>query len=97
MQWFENQDTEANSAYNQIRTLDDSNEYIFSREYDANISGNNPQPGFSFPLGAEGWGIFQYSILLRTYTPTKELYNIMIRKMTCVFRKNNISILLILI
>lgn len=73
---IENQDTEANSAYNQIRTLDDSNEYIFSREYDANISGNNPQPGFSFPLGAEGWGIFQYSILLRTYTPTKELYNI---------------------
>lgn len=55
---IENQDTEANSAYNQIRTLDDSNEYIFSREYDANISGNNPQPGFSFPLGAEGWGIF---------------------------------------
>ena len=25
---IENQDTEANSAYNQIRTLDDSNEYI---------------------------------------------------------------------
>ncbi|WP_262349733.1 RagB/SusD family nutrient uptake outer membrane protein [Parabacteroides johnsonii] len=32
--------------------------------------------GFCFPLGAEGWGVFQYSILLRTYTPTKELYNI---------------------
>ncbi len=65
--------TESESAYNVMRTSDNEDEYIYSVEYDASISGNYWQPAISYPNSATAWGIFKYSITNNAYKPMPEL------------------------
>ncbi len=65
--------TEAESAYNVMRTSDTETEYIYSIEYDASIDGNYWQPAISYPNSATAWGIFAYSITNNAYKPSPEL------------------------
>ncbi|MGL4328493.1 MAG: RagB/SusD family nutrient uptake outer membrane protein, partial [Tannerellaceae bacterium] len=68
--------TPETSAYNGIRTIDDSNEYIYSIEYDATIASAGWRPTYCFPNKAATWGIFKYSITCNAYRPVDEFLNI---------------------
>lgn len=63
------------SAYNVMRLSDNESEYIYSIEYDTNISTNSRQPGLSYPNSATAWGIFQTAITNNGYRPVTELLN----------------------
>lgn len=71
-----NGNTPETSAYNGIRTIDDSNEYIYSIEYDATIASAGWRPTYCFPNKAATWGIFKYSITCNAYRPVDEFLNI---------------------
>jgi len=70
-----NGETPETSAYNKIRTLDDSNEYIYSMEYDSEIADNSWRPTYSFPNAAAAWGILKYSITNNAFGATDVLLN----------------------
>ncbi|MDR1938603.1 MAG: RagB/SusD family nutrient uptake outer membrane protein [Tannerellaceae bacterium] len=67
--------TPEESTYNKIRTLDDSNEYIYSMEYVVGISDNGWRPTYSLPNTAAAWGIFKYAITSNVYAPTDVILN----------------------
>ncbi|HAC22737.1 MAG TPA: RagB/SusD family nutrient uptake outer membrane protein [Porphyromonadaceae bacterium] len=73
---IENGNTPETTAYNTIRTTDDSNEYIYSIEYDATIASAGWRPTYSFPNKAATWGVFKYSITCNAYRPVDEFLNI---------------------
>lgn len=66
---IQNGATEAQSAYNVIRTSDVQDEYMYQVEYDASITENYWQPALSYPNSATAWGIFKYSITNNAYKP----------------------------
>lgn len=70
---LQNGATPEESAYNKIRTLDDSNEYIYSYEYESGIADNGWRAVYSFPSTVAGLGIFKYAITALTYWPMPEL------------------------
>lgn len=67
--------TPEESAYNQIRTIDDSYEYIYSYEYEISISNNGYRPAYSFPSDLASLGIFKYSITNNVYRPLEQILN----------------------
>lgn len=67
--------TPEESAYNQIRTLDNSKEYIYSKEYQLGIAENGYRPAYAFPSNAASWGIFKYAITNNIYRPTSTIIN----------------------
>lgn len=72
---MQNGTTPETSAYNQIRTLDKSTEYIYSKEYAVGISENGYRPAYAFPSNAASWGIFKYAITNNIYRPTSAVLN----------------------
>ncbi|MCL6219426.1 RagB/SusD family nutrient uptake outer membrane protein [Zunongwangia pacifica] len=70
-----NEDLEANSAYNQLRAVDDLDEVIYSQEYDASISDGSWWPTYAFTSSATG--VFNtYSIFERVYGPINQFLNV---------------------
>lgn len=68
-------ETPETSAYNVIRTEDNSVEYIYTYESDPTIA-SNARPQWSMPNEAATWGIFRYSITNNAYRPIQEYLNI---------------------
>jgi hypothetical protein len=58
------------SAYNKIRTLDDTPEYIYSVEFNTTIKARDLAK-FSFPKIAEGWGVFKLTLFTNVFSPTE--------------------------
>lgn len=73
---LENGKTPETSAYNMIRTLDDSKEYIYSREYMVGIADNGWRPTYSLPYAMVALGIFKYGTTNNIYRPLNEILNI---------------------
>lgn len=71
-----NGNTPETSAYNMIRTLDDSNEYIYSREYQAGISDNGWRPVYCFPNNISSLSVLKYSNTNNIYRPIEALLNV---------------------
>lgn len=67
--------TPETSAYNMIRTLDDSNEYIYSKEYQAGISDNSWRPAYCFPNNISSLAIIKYSNTNNIYRPVAQILN----------------------
>ena len=65
--------TPEESAYNKIRTIDNSNEYIYSVEFVSGIS-STKRPQYSFYPSAS-WGIFKYSVINNAYRPGEIVIN----------------------
>jgi len=70
-----NTDLADNSAFNQLRSIDDLNEVIYCQEYDASISDGSWWPTYSFSSSATS--IFgTYSIFERVYGPIDRFLNV---------------------
>lgn len=65
--------TPEESAYNQIRTVDNSTEYIYSYEYNSDTFHNGARSNISLPSIAATWGIFKLSNTTNAYAPTEAL------------------------
>lgn len=65
--------TEAESAYNVLRTSDNENEYIYAIEFEAGITENGWLPAYSYPNRMAAEGLFTYSITTNAYRPVNEL------------------------
>lgn len=70
-----NIDEDQQSAYNIIRTTDQLNEFIYTKEYVSSIS-HSGWVQISFPVVAAGWGVFKYSLTNNASRPVKELLNV---------------------
>ncbi len=68
--------TPENSAYNQIRTVDNDPEYIYNMEYVVGIEANNGRVQTSMPNIASTWSVYKYSITNNAYRPVKEYMNV---------------------
>lgn len=78
-----NGDMDMHSAFNQLRTQDDIDEVIYSREYDATISPSNWFPTYAF--NGTATAVFStYSIFERVFGPTNQFLN--------VYEKNDLRI-----
>lgn len=70
-----NNDQGMNSAYNQLRAVDDLNEVIYCEEFDENISTSNWRPTYAFTSSATA--VFgTYSIFERVYGPIDRYLNV---------------------
>lgn len=70
-----NTDKADNSAYNQLRELDNNSEVIYSYEFDPSISPSNWLPTYAFSSSATA--VFdKYAIFERTHGPIKRYLNI---------------------
>lgn len=70
-----NTDMADNSAYNQLRELDNNSEVIYSYEFDPSISPSNWLPTYAFSSSATA--VFdKYAIFERTHGPIKRYLNI---------------------
>jgi hypothetical protein len=65
--------TPETSAYNVMRTSDNTKEYLYVYEYTAGISDASWLPIYCYPVEAQGWGIFKYSITNNAYQPLPHL------------------------
>ena len=70
-----NDDTDMNSAYNKLRTLDASPEYIYTYEFALGISDASWWPTYAFYTQAAGWGVFKYSIMENVYKVSDAVLN----------------------
>ncbi|MDR2466179.1 MAG: RagB/SusD family nutrient uptake outer membrane protein [Prevotellaceae bacterium] len=70
-----NDDRDMNSAYNKLRTLDASPEYIYTYEFALGISDASWWPTYAFYTQAAGWGVFQYAILENIYKVSDAVLN----------------------
>ncbi|MBN2639168.1 MAG: RagB/SusD family nutrient uptake outer membrane protein [Bacteroidales bacterium] len=64
------------SAYNMIRTQDNSAEYIYTYEFESSIATNNGRVQTSLPNVASTWGVLKYSITNNAYRPVKQYMNV---------------------
>jgi len=70
-----NKDEGMNSAYNQLRTVDDLDEMVYSQEFDASINDSGWRPTYAFTASATS--VFgTYSIFERVYGPIDRFLNI---------------------
>lgn len=70
-----NEDQSMNSAYNQLRAIDDLDEVIYCEEFDENVSTTGWRPSYAFSSSATA--VFgTYSILERVYGPTNLYLNV---------------------
>lgn len=65
--------TPQTSAYNVMRTTDNTKEYLYVYEYAAGIATAGWLPIYCYPVEAQGWGIFKYSITNNAYQPMPHL------------------------
>lgn len=71
----QNSDLAGNSAYNQLRKIDDLDEVIYAQEYNATISSSSWWPTYGFSSSAVS--VFdKYSIFERVFGPTKQFLNV---------------------
>ncbi|WP_455637043.1 RagB/SusD family nutrient uptake outer membrane protein [Parabacteroides sp.] len=70
-----NGDTAENSAYNVIRTTDDSPEYMYSYEFEVSIS-KSSRVQTAMPNVCSTWGVFKYNITNSAYRPVKQYMNV---------------------
>jgi hypothetical protein len=70
-----NTDTEAQSAYNTLRTSDNEKEYLYTVEYDATIAEGGWRPTYTLPGEAATWGEFTSSITCLVYDPVGALHD----------------------
>ena len=68
--------TGAGSAYNVIRTQDDSPEYLYNFEYEPSIATNNGRVQTSMPNAVSSLGVLKYSITNNAYRPVKQYMNV---------------------
>lgn len=67
--------TPETSAYNVMRTADNSKEYIYSYEYESSIS-SNPKAQICLPKIAASWNVLAYSLTNNAYRPIAEYLNV---------------------
>lgn len=63
------------SAYNKIRTSDNETEYMYTYEFEPDIS-PNVLPQISLPKKAASWEIFKYKITNNAYRPVQAYLNV---------------------
>lgn len=63
------------SAYNVMRTVDNSKEYIYSYEYESSIA-SNPKAQICLPKIAASWNVLAYSLTNNAYRPVEEYLNV---------------------
>jgi starch-binding outer membrane protein, SusD/RagB family len=68
--------TEAQSAYNVLRTSDNQSEYIYVVEFASGIAENGWLPAYSYPNRLAAFGLFQYDITVNVYRPLDEILQI---------------------
>lgn len=61
------------SAYNKIRKLDNTDEYIYTFEYNNETFSNGDRGKYAIPSVSASWGIFKYGNTNIPYEPTPEL------------------------
>lgn len=71
-----NGSTPETSAYNQIRTLDNSEEYIYTREYEAGISSSGWRPAYCLPSKIATLSVIKYSSSTNICRPVAEILNV---------------------
>lgn len=64
------------SAYNILRTEDNTDEYLYVYEYNSAISDGGARPAWCFPIEAAGWKEFKYSITNLAYDPVETLHKV---------------------
>lgn len=78
---LQNGNTPEESVYNKLRTIDDSDEYIYSYEYNGDQFNNGARIRISLPSSASSWGVFKIGSTANAYGPTSYLLD--------CFDKNN--------